>query len=101
MAETIPGGYYLGPNGKPHDANGREIAKKSDRALKTARGKAAELTEEQKAALAEQHAAEQRALEAQEASEKADAAVDDAAAGVKAADKQAKQQQKEQAKGGR
>jgi hypothetical protein len=95
MADTIPGGYYLGTDGKPHDANGRPIAKKSDRALKQAKGKAVELTEEQKAAMAEQHAAEQKALEAAEAAEKADASVDDAADRVKAADKQAKQQAKD------
>lgn len=25
MPETIPGGYYIGTNGKPHDANGNPI----------------------------------------------------------------------------
>ena len=25
MAETIPGGYYIGADGKPHDANGNPI----------------------------------------------------------------------------
>lgn len=25
MATTIPGGYYLGTDGKPHDANGKPL----------------------------------------------------------------------------
>lgn len=25
MSNTIPGGYYIGINGKAHDANGKEI----------------------------------------------------------------------------
>lgn len=25
MAQTIPGGYYLGANGQPHDANGKPL----------------------------------------------------------------------------
>ncbi|MBA2412276.1 MAG: hypothetical protein H0V63_05555 [Burkholderiaceae bacterium] len=91
MAETIPGGYYLGTDGEPHDANGRPVKKLSDRALKTARGKAEELSDAQREALAAQRAAEQRAMEAEEAAEKAGTAVDSAEAAVKAADKQAKQ----------
>lgn len=26
MAETIPGGYYIGANGQPHDANGKPLS---------------------------------------------------------------------------
>lgn len=90
MAETIPGGYFLGADGQPHDAHGRPVKKMSDRALKNARGKVEEMTDAQKAALAEQRAAEQKALEAEEAAEKAAANADAAASAVKAADRQAK-----------
>ena len=27
MAETKPGGYYIGANGQPHDANGKPLLK--------------------------------------------------------------------------
>jgi hypothetical protein len=50
MAETIPGGYYIGTDGQPHDANGRPVKKMSDAALKRARGQAEELSDEQRAA---------------------------------------------------
>lgn len=43
MAETISGGYYLSGDGKTyHDANGKEVPKRSDAAVKAA---AAEATE--------------------------------------------------------
>jgi hypothetical protein len=90
MAETIPGGYYIGTDGQPHDANGRPVKKMSDAALKRARGQAEELSDEQKAARAEARAAEQAALEAEEAAEKAGAKAESAGAQVKAADKNAK-----------
>ncbi len=91
MGHTVPGGYYLGDDGQPHDANGKAVGKMSDRALTSAQGKTHELTPAQREAAAQQRVAEQAALEAEEAAAKADAAVDSAEAGVKAADKQAKQ----------
>lgn len=90
MGNTIPGGYYVGADGEPHDANGMPVKKMSDRTLSQAQGRAAELTDAQREALAQQRAAEQRRLEADEAAEKAGSAADSAAAGVKAADKAAK-----------
>lgn len=43
MAETIPGGYFLGPDGKTyHDANGKEVPKRSDAAVKAEAVKATE-----------------------------------------------------------
>jgi hypothetical protein len=95
MAETIPGGYFLGPDGQPHDANGKPVKRMSDRALKSARGKAEELTDAQRDALAAQRAAEQKALEAEEAAERAGGEVKSADAGVRAADKAAKAQARE------
>lgn len=90
MATTIPGGYYLGPDGEPHDADGKPVKKLSDRALRSAREKAGALTDEQRDALAQHRAAEQQRLEAEEAAEQASASADDAKAAVKQADKAAK-----------
>ena len=42
MAETIPGGYYLGSDGQPHDANGKPLPKKSESAVKAEAEKATE-----------------------------------------------------------
>jgi hypothetical protein len=65
MAETIPGGYYLGPDGKtPHDANGKPIEKRSDVELKRARQPSL-LSAAEREVEAMQFAAEQRAAVAQ------------------------------------
>lgn len=45
MAETIPGGYYLGADGEPHDANGKKIPKKSESALESEKEKASSAAE--------------------------------------------------------
>lgn len=42
MAETIAGGYYLGADGQPHDANGKPLPKKSESAVKAEAEKATE-----------------------------------------------------------
>lgn len=94
MGQTIPGGYYIGTDGQPHDANGNPVKKMSDRALKAAKDRAPDLTDEQKEALTRQRAAEQAALEAEEAAEKAAAEAKSAGQDVKAADKLAKEQAK-------
>lgn len=90
MAETVPGGYYLGPNGEPHDANGKPVKKISDAKVREHKAKGGQLTEAQIAARAEAHAAEQRRLEAEEAAEAAAAASKDAGQAVKQSDKDAK-----------
>ena len=47
MADTIPGGYYIGTDGKPHDANGNPISVNSAQEKST---RNAELSAEELAA---------------------------------------------------
>ena len=56
MSDTIPGGYYLGADGEPHDAFGNKVAKQSDKALEQAKEGPGELTAEQEEALRQQAA---------------------------------------------
>ena len=34
MDRSIPGGYFIGTDGEPHDAHGNKIEKRSDKAIK-------------------------------------------------------------------
>lgn len=39
---TIPGGYFIGADGKPHDANGEPVKERSESSIKAEVAKAAE-----------------------------------------------------------
>ena len=46
MATTVPGGYYLGTDGKPHDAEGRPLPVRAEPKPEAEQAPAAEQTPE-------------------------------------------------------